>query len=69
MNDSDESRTMPSFSSSFDETNAMFLVFIKDLDNLARESSFEGDNSGTTQPFGTLTPRKRVQSRLLELEH
>ena len=38
--------TMSSFSSSFDETDVMFLEFIEDLDNPTRGSSSVGDNSG-----------------------
>ncbi|KAA0065683.1 CACTA en-spm transposon protein [Cucumis melo var. makuwa] len=61
--------TMPSFLYSFDETDAMFLKFAKDLDNLVGGSSSVGDNSGdTSQSFVTLTPRRRAQSHLLELE-
>ncbi|TYK09907.1 CACTA en-spm transposon protein [Cucumis melo var. makuwa] len=43
----------------------MFLEFGEDL-NTAGRSSLMGDNSETTQPFST--PRRRRQSRLLELE-
>ncbi|KAA0052205.1 CACTA en-spm transposon protein [Cucumis melo var. makuwa] len=54
----------------FLETNAIFLEFADDLDNLAGGSSSVGDNSeSSSQPFTTLTPRRRVQSQLLELEH
>ncbi|KAL0546726.1 hypothetical protein IC582_016638 [Cucumis melo] len=51
------------------ETDAIFLEFEDDLDNLARGSSSVGDNARSSQPPVTLTPRKRAQSRLLELEH
>ncbi|KAA0034978.1 CACTA en-spm transposon protein [Cucumis melo var. makuwa] len=67
-NDSDEPRTMSSFSSSFDKTDAMLLEFTEDLDNPAGGSSSVDDNSGTAQPYMTPTRRRRVQSRLLELE-
>ncbi|KAA0067202.1 NBS-LRR type resistance protein [Cucumis melo var. makuwa] len=40
--------TMSSFSSSFDETDVMFLEFIEDLDNPTRGSSSVGDNSENT---------------------
>ncbi|KAA0026290.1 CACTA en-spm transposon protein [Cucumis melo var. makuwa] len=48
------------------DTTNIFL----DLLNEARSkgSSSVGDNLGTSQPSMTLTPRRRVQSRLLELE-
>ncbi|TYK18906.1 uncharacterized protein E5676_scaffold204G001200 [Cucumis melo var. makuwa] len=56
--------TMSSFSSSFDETDGMFLEFIEDLDNPTRGSSSVGDNSvGTSQPSTTLTTRIRVTSK------
>ncbi|TYK26515.1 CACTA en-spm transposon protein [Cucumis melo var. makuwa] len=45
MNDSGESRTMLSFSSSFDKTDAMFLEFTKDLNNPAGGSLLVGDHS------------------------
>ncbi|KAA0032681.1 gamma-aminobutyrate transaminase POP2 [Cucumis melo var. makuwa] len=48
-----------SFPSSFDETDAIFLEFRKALDN---------PWEGTSQPSLTLTPKRRAQSRLLELE-
>ncbi|KAA0056491.1 CACTA en-spm transposon protein [Cucumis melo var. makuwa] len=48
----------------------MFLEFTKDLDNPMEGSSSVGDNSGgTSQPFGTPTPKRRVQLQLLKLEH
>ncbi|KAA0057414.1 CACTA en-spm transposon protein [Cucumis melo var. makuwa] len=57
--------TMPSFPhTNFLETDAMFLKFSNDLDNLAGGSSSVDD----IWPFVTLTPKKRAQSRLLELE-
>ncbi|KAA0064029.1 gamma-aminobutyrate transaminase POP2 [Cucumis melo var. makuwa] len=62
--------TMSSFSRGFDETDAMFLEFAEDLDNLARGLSLVGDNStGTSQPSATPTPKRRTQSRHLEFEH
>ncbi|KAA0060548.1 CACTA en-spm transposon protein [Cucumis melo var. makuwa] len=67
--------TMLSFSRGFNVTDAMFLEFVEDLDNLAGGLSLVGDNSdesnnvGTSQPFEIPTPRRRVQSRLLELEY
>ncbi|KAA0034989.1 NBS-LRR type resistance protein [Cucumis melo var. makuwa] len=57
--------TMSSFSSDFKETYVMFLEFDKDL-NTMRGSSSVDNNSETTQP--SLTPRRRAQPRLLELE-
>ncbi|KAA0043214.1 CACTA en-spm transposon protein [Cucumis melo var. makuwa] len=48
--------------------DVMFLEFVKDLDNPVRGLSSVDDNLGTAQPSATLTPRRRVQSRLLELE-
>ncbi|TYK01595.1 CACTA en-spm transposon protein [Cucumis melo var. makuwa] len=57
---------MSSFSSSIKEIDAVFLKFSDDL-NTAEVSSSMGNNSiETTQP--SLTPRRCVQSRLLELE-
>ncbi|KAA0060587.1 CACTA en-spm transposon protein [Cucumis melo var. makuwa] len=65
-NDHDESRTISSFLSDFDETDALFLKF-GDKFNNAGGSSLVGDNSAyETQP--SLTPRRCQQSRLLELE-
>ncbi|KAA0062931.1 uncharacterized protein E6C27_scaffold468G00250 [Cucumis melo var. makuwa] len=53
----------------FLETDTMFLEFEDDLDNLAGGSSFVGDNAGSSsQPLATSTPKRRTQSRLLELE-
>ncbi|TYK27239.1 CACTA en-spm transposon protein [Cucumis melo var. makuwa] len=47
----------------------MFLEFEDELDNLTGGSSFVGDNAGSTsQPPATLTPKRRAQFRLLELE-
>ncbi|TYK29717.1 CACTA en-spm transposon protein [Cucumis melo var. makuwa] len=47
----------------------MFLEFENDLDNLTEGSFTVDDNSrSSSQPPTTLTPRKRAQSRLLELE-
>ncbi|KAA0041031.1 CACTA en-spm transposon protein [Cucumis melo var. makuwa] len=51
------------------ETNDMFLQFEGDLDNIAGGSSSVGDNTGSSSQQTTPTPRKRAQSRLLELEH
>ncbi|KAA0053553.1 CACTA en-spm transposon protein [Cucumis melo var. makuwa] len=56
-----------SFSSCFDEKDAMFLKFIQDLNNLVGGSSSMGDNSSTTKP--SPTSRRHAQSRLLKLEH
>ncbi|KAA0059127.1 gamma-aminobutyrate transaminase POP2 [Cucumis melo var. makuwa] len=61
-NYSDEPRTMSSFPrTNFLKTDAMFLEFTDDLDNLVGGVVFSG------RQF-ELTPRRRVQSRLLELE-
>ncbi|TYK14237.1 gamma-aminobutyrate transaminase POP2 [Cucumis melo var. makuwa] len=47
----------------FFETDAMFLEFADDSDNLTRGSSSMGDNSGSSsQPPATPTPRRRAQS-------
>ncbi|KAA0067787.1 CACTA en-spm transposon protein [Cucumis melo var. makuwa] len=57
-------------SNNFMETDATFLEFEDDLDNLAGGSSSMGNNAGSSsQPPATPTPRIRAQSRLLELEH
>ena len=45
--------TMLSFSSSFEETYAMFLEFDEDLNNTVGGLSLVGDNSG--ESIGTLT--------------
>ncbi|KAA0048547.1 CACTA en-spm transposon protein [Cucumis melo var. makuwa] len=66
IDDGDEQFTMSSFSSNFDEIDAIFLEFTEDLNNLAGGSSSMDNNLGTTQP--SPTPRRRAQSRLLELE-
>ncbi|KAA0057452.1 CACTA en-spm transposon protein [Cucumis melo var. makuwa] len=51
------------------ETDDMFLQFEDDLDNIARESSSVGDNTtGSSSQQTTPTPKRRAQSRLLELE-
>uniref|UniRef100_A0A9I9ECR9 CACTA en-spm transposon protein n=2 Tax=Cucumis melo TaxID=3656 RepID=A0A9I9ECR9_CUCME len=60
------------------ETDAMFLEFKDDLDNIAGGSSSVGDNAGESKNFlhfnlqlfhlATSTPRRRAQSRLLELK-
>uniref|UniRef100_A0A9I9E5X0 CACTA en-spm transposon protein n=1 Tax=Cucumis melo TaxID=3656 RepID=A0A9I9E5X0_CUCME len=51
------------------ETDDIFLQFEDDLDNIAGGSSSVGDNTGEmfSQQM-TPTPRRRAQSRLLELE-
>uniref|UniRef100_A0A9I9EKW1 CACTA en-spm transposon protein n=1 Tax=Cucumis melo TaxID=3656 RepID=A0A9I9EKW1_CUCME len=54
--------------SNFMETDDMFLQFEEDLDNIAGGSSSVGDNTGSSSQQTTPTPRKRAQSRLLELE-
>uniref|UniRef100_A0A9I9EJ70 CACTA en-spm transposon protein n=1 Tax=Cucumis melo TaxID=3656 RepID=A0A9I9EJ70_CUCME len=54
--------------SNFMETDDMFLQFEDDLDNIAGGSSFMGDNTGSFSQQTTPTPRRRAQSRLLELE-
>ncbi|KAL0540108.1 hypothetical protein IC582_024337 [Cucumis melo] len=51
------------------ETDAMFLEFEDDLDNIAGRSSSMGKNTrSSSQRPATPTLRRRVQSRLLELE-
>ncbi|KAA0044973.1 CACTA en-spm transposon protein [Cucumis melo var. makuwa] len=51
------------------ETDDMFLQFEEDLDNIAGRSSSVGDNTaGSSSQQTTPTPRRRAQSRLLELE-
>ncbi|KAA0038905.1 CACTA en-spm transposon protein [Cucumis melo var. makuwa] len=50
------------------ETDDMFLQFEEDLDNIAGGSSSVGDNTGSSSQQTTSTPRRRAQSRLLELE-
>ncbi|KAL4016961.1 hypothetical protein IC575_024632 [Cucumis melo] len=53
----------------FMETDAMFLEFEDDLDNIAGWSSSMGENTrSSSQQPATPTLRRRVQSRLLELE-
>ncbi|KAA0063477.1 CACTA en-spm transposon protein [Cucumis melo var. makuwa] len=55
--------------SNFMETDDMFLKFEDDLDNIAGGSSSVGDNTtGSSSQHTTPTPRRRAQSRLLELE-
>uniref|UniRef100_A0A9I9E4Z1 DUF4216 domain-containing protein n=1 Tax=Cucumis melo TaxID=3656 RepID=A0A9I9E4Z1_CUCME len=49
-------------------TDDMFLQFEEDLDNIAGGSSSVGDNTGSSSQQTTPTPRRRAQSRLLELE-
>ncbi|TYK10969.1 CACTA en-spm transposon protein [Cucumis melo var. makuwa] len=53
----------------FMEMDVMFLEFEDDLDNIVGGSSSMGDNteSSSQQPV-TPTPKRRAQSRLLELE-
>ncbi|KAA0054632.1 CACTA en-spm transposon protein [Cucumis melo var. makuwa] len=51
------------------ETDDMFLQFKDDLDNIAGGLPSVGDNTaGSSSQQATLTPRRRAQSRLLELE-
>ncbi|KAA0044880.1 CACTA en-spm transposon protein [Cucumis melo var. makuwa] len=51
------------------ETDDMFLQFEDDLDNIAGGSSSVGDNTARSSSQQTTpTPRRRAQSRLLELE-
>ncbi|KAA0036097.1 CACTA en-spm transposon protein [Cucumis melo var. makuwa] len=51
------------------ETDDMFLQFEDDLDNnIAGGSSSVGDNTESSSQQTTPTPRRRAQSRLLELE-
>ncbi|TYK27316.1 CACTA en-spm transposon protein [Cucumis melo var. makuwa] len=50
------------------ETDNIFLQFEDDLDNIAGGSSSVADNTGSSSQQATPTPRRRVQSRLLELE-
>ncbi|KAL0551418.1 hypothetical protein IC582_010504 [Cucumis melo] len=55
--------------SNFMETDDMFLQFEDDLDNnIVGESSSVGDNTESSSQQATPTPRRRAQSRLLELE-
>ncbi|KAA0046834.1 CACTA en-spm transposon protein [Cucumis melo var. makuwa] len=54
--------------SNFMETDDMFLQFEEDLDNIAGGSSSVGDNTRSSSQQTTPTPRRRAQSRLLELE-
>ncbi|TYK09802.1 uncharacterized protein E5676_scaffold127G00990 [Cucumis melo var. makuwa] len=49
--------TMFSFSLAFFETNAMFLEFSEDIDNPAEGLSSMGNNTDTSQPSATSTPR------------
>ncbi|KAA0051710.1 CACTA en-spm transposon protein [Cucumis melo var. makuwa] len=57
-------------SNNFLDTDAMFLKFDDDLDNLARGSSSVGENTvgSSSQPPATPTPKRCAQSRLLKLE-
>ncbi|TYK18179.1 CACTA en-spm transposon protein [Cucumis melo var. makuwa] len=50
------------------ETDDMFLQFEDDLENIVGGSSSVGDNTGSSSQQTTPTPRRRAQSRLLELE-
>ncbi|KAA0063007.1 CACTA en-spm transposon protein [Cucumis melo var. makuwa] len=68
MGDPDAISTMSSFSRGFHETDAIFLEFAEDLDNLAGGSSSVDDNSGTSQPSATPTPKEKCASRLLDFE-
>ncbi|TYK14230.1 CACTA en-spm transposon protein [Cucumis melo var. makuwa] len=70
-NYSDKPRIMSYQRNNFLETDAMFLEFEDDLDNLAGGSSSVRDNAAgsSSQPPATPTPRRRAQSRLLELEY
>uniref|UniRef100_A0A9I9EES3 CACTA en-spm transposon protein n=1 Tax=Cucumis melo TaxID=3656 RepID=A0A9I9EES3_CUCME len=53
----------------FMEMDAMFLEFEDDLDNIVGGSSSVGDNArSSSQQLVTPNPRRRAQSRLLELE-
>ncbi|TYJ97142.1 CACTA en-spm transposon protein [Cucumis melo var. makuwa] len=54
----------------FLETDAIFLKFEDELDNFVGGSSSVGNNAGpySQQPI-IPTPRRRAQSRLLEMEH
>uniref|UniRef100_A0A9I9E3P1 CACTA en-spm transposon protein n=1 Tax=Cucumis melo TaxID=3656 RepID=A0A9I9E3P1_CUCME len=55
--------------SNFMETDDMFLQFEDDLDNnIVGGSSSVGDNTESSSQQATPTPRRRAQSRLLELE-
>ncbi|TYK29887.1 CACTA en-spm transposon protein [Cucumis melo var. makuwa] len=55
--------------SNFMETDDMFLQFEDNLDNnIAGGSSSVGDNTESSSQQATPTPRRRAQSRLLELE-
>ncbi|KAA0053101.1 CACTA en-spm transposon protein [Cucumis melo var. makuwa] len=63
-------RIMSYVRNNFLETDAIFLEFEDDLDNLAGRSSSLGDNAGSSsQPPATPTPKRRAQSGLLKLEH
>ncbi|TYK01314.1 CACTA en-spm transposon protein [Cucumis melo var. makuwa] len=70
MNYSDNPRIMSYTSNNFLDTDAMFLKFDDDLDNLARGSSSVGENTvgSSSQPPATPTPKRCAQSRLLKLE-
>ncbi|KAA0038313.1 cytochrome P450 CYP82D47-like [Cucumis melo var. makuwa] len=54
--------TMSSFSSGFDEIDAMFLEFTEELDNPIGGPSSVGDNSSTSQPSATPTLRRCAHS-------
>ncbi|KAA0041547.1 gamma-aminobutyrate transaminase POP2 [Cucumis melo var. makuwa] len=58
MNHSDEPRTMSSFSSNFNETDVMFHEFVEDLNNPTGGSPLVDDNSDTSQPSPTPTPKR-----------
>ncbi|KAA0055990.1 CACTA en-spm transposon protein [Cucumis melo var. makuwa] len=51
------------------ETDDMFLKFEDDLDNISGGPSSVGDNTGSSSQQATPTPRRRAQSRLLDLKH
>ncbi|KAA0038863.1 CACTA en-spm transposon protein [Cucumis melo var. makuwa] len=57
---------MTSFSSSFEETDALYLEFGDEFNNAGGSSLMGKSLVERTQPFPT--PRRRRQTRLLELE-
>uniref|UniRef100_A0A9I9EK64 CACTA en-spm transposon protein n=1 Tax=Cucumis melo TaxID=3656 RepID=A0A9I9EK64_CUCME len=58
-----------SYPRNFMKTDAMFLEFEDDLDNITGGLSSVGDDTGSSsQQPATPTPRRRAHSRLLELE-
>ncbi|KAA0052779.1 CACTA en-spm transposon protein [Cucumis melo var. makuwa] len=71
IDDVDEHLDIMSYTrNNFLETDAMFLEFEDNLDNLAGGSSSVDDNAtwSSSQPPTTTTLRRHTQSRLLELE-